>query len=222
MVIIWNYNHYQNHYPPPRALPIISEEIKNRLLEELGLDIDWKTQEILRNTGKEIESPRQKADSLINTVFNDLIGSNRGFVQVIFEDLSNKTTFKSETDDRTMGMAIILRAFDEYFDFDLIPRFGSLLQEDLNLTRRIIREDLPPKGEEESLLGRLLKMPRVPEQQIALNEILRKAKKTSSFNPGSYVYEGASIMYQILGHLWPKLFPQNQTTPPEPLPPTTL
>ena len=115
-------------------------------------------------------------------------------------------------------MAIVLRAFDINSGFDLMQRFGGLQPEDLSLVRSILQQSLPAREQDISILRRLLTIPQLPEQQINLNYIFSKLPRSAGHFRKEYVVEGAAAMYSILGHLWPKLYPQNQTAPPQPPP----
>ena len=208
--------------PPPQPLPIISEDTKNKLLEELGLDTDLRTNQIIQSiTGKPLELSSELIRASAESTFFDLITANRGIVAGIDEELSKVDLNPNKHNAFTNGMAIVLRAFQLNSDFGLIPRFVKLEPEDTQLVGTIIQKIITLESSQLPNLTRLLKLPRIPEQQIALNEIIGKTTSFSSLG-GVYVQQtrdGASAMYQILGHLWPKLYPPNQTIAPQPPPP---
>ncbi|MBI2314529.1 hypothetical protein HYU93_00495 [Candidatus Daviesbacteria bacterium] len=201
--------------PPPFPLPIISEDTKRRLLEETGLDTDPRTRRIIQGISGEPTNVLITINSLTDNVFLDLIDINRGLVEAISEELTRLGP-PTEASERTKGMALVLRAFHIQSGFDLLPRLGNLKEnEDKNMVRGVIRASLPSKTQNLSLLEGLLTMPRIPEQQIVLNELIKKAGEVIGFKKA--VSEGASVMYQILGRMWPRLYPP-QTLPPQ-LPP---
>ena len=210
----------KNYPPPPQSLPVISEGIKNQLLEEGGLDIDKRTRVILSGMGKEVEGPVQKIEFLTQNVFTDLMSSNRKFVEIVDEALTNIEGHPFYTEWRTKGMAIVLRAFDIHSGYNLIPQFERLQDKDLVSIKAILQKSLPPKNIYLTLLKSLLNIPQIPEQQIALSEIITKiAKAENDTTNRRYIIEGAAAMYQVLGYLWPKLLPPEPTPTPQFPPP---
>lgn len=204
--------------PPPQPLPIISEETRQSLFEELGLDNSPDTQRIITGITGERVTPVDRIHSLAEIVFGDLIMSNRGLAQTISDELSLREPYKQVkfiTRRRELGMAIVLKAFHIQSGFNLVPNFGKLQGEDLNLVRQIIQTSIPSDSDTDSLpiLERLLSMPRIPEQQFVLNEIIQKTRKVLATN-NIYAQEGANTMYAILSHLWPKLGPETPSTQP--------
>ncbi len=205
---------------PPQYLPIISEKTKVRLLEELGLDNDPKTREIIQGISGRTESPRKLAESLTINILSDLAGYNRKFVLAMDEELTKIDPHAGISTDRTIGMAIILRAFEIDSDFDLISRFNNLGQEDIEIAMRTIQENTASKPLPDiPILKRILSAPRIPEQQVALNGIVKDVDKSYIPEYIGYLTEGTAIMYVLLSHLWPKLYPQNPSPiqpPPQP------
>ena len=195
-------------------MPIISEETHQRLLEDFGLDMPQKTQDIIGNiTGERKQSPWQTAQSITSQVFRDLMAVNRPLIQTIDEELKKQEPYEAATDTRTIGMAIVLRAFDINSQHDLTSRFSNLQPTDLEVVRIIIQQGLVPINT--PILRRLLSTPRIPEQQVALNNIVNKV---GSYGGGLniFVQEGASIMYNTLSRLWPKLYPNQTPNQPPP------
>lgn len=161
-----------------------------------------------------MKNPHDLVESVTNNTFSDLLSINRNFVQILDEELTKVQPFPEATNGRTAGMAVVLRAFEVDSGFNLLSGFRNLQADDLNLVRKIIQGSIPSQSSDLPILKRLLEMPRIPEQQVALNEIIQKADPYSSIFRG-FSTEGAATMYQILSHLWPKL----STYPPPPPPP---
>lgn len=170
------------------------------------MNTDLKTDRIVQGiSGKFPESPYNLIESSTNNTFYDLIVTNRGFATVINESLAKASLNHYEHNAYADGMAIVLRAFNINSSFDLLPRFSKLQAEDMELAGTIIQNTIIPSSRLPRLT-RLLKLPQMPEQQIALNELIGKASHYD-FGQDQQVREGATIMYKILGHLWPKLYP---------------
>lgn len=199
--------------PQFHALPIISEETGKRLIENLGLDQSIRDRGILsRITGENMEYPMQRAQALTNQVFGDLITINGAFVQGIDEELSsiNPNPKLPMNDNITMGMALVLRAFDVNQDFGLIEKFNGLQPENVIMARSLLRKSIPSENSNISILRRLLTLPKIPDQQVTLNNIIKQTGQNAGIWSQDLI-QGATAMYVILGYLWPKLYPQNQT-----------
>lgn len=193
---------------PPQFLPIISEETGQLLKEELGLDTSASTEIPI--------SPYNSAEAIATAVFGDLITINRHVVEVINERL---VALKPSPDDfsdsiRTVGMGLVLYAFQIQSGRNLIEKFDILGEEGMQQVRVSLEESLPGKYTSTSILERLLKYPRIPEQQIILNQITQQISPHSTYYT-NFIKEGASSMYHLLQQFWPRFFPQNQNQPPQ-------
>lgn len=189
----------------PSVLPMVSSEVKNRIIEDMG--------------GANPNDPLPNRSEFSENVFADLLNSNRTFVEAINDVLAQRITdqipgiavFKQ--DAFIEGMAIVIKAFDYTMKSDLLLRFASLQADDIHAAREALEASIPKQEEHTiSIVQRLLTLPRIPDQQIDLNECINTAGR---FNPvfQRQITTGATAMYKTLGALWPKLYPP-QTAPP--------
>lgn len=99
-------------------------------------------------------------------------------------------------------MAIVLKAFDYTKEFDLLPRFAGLEPNDLNVIKQTLEESVPSQEYAVTILQRLLKLPRIPDQQINLNECINTtARSVRLFR--QQITTGAAAMYKILTFFGP-------------------
>lgn len=199
--------------PQPSSLPIITSEVSDRLLNDLGLNVDSKTASIVAGITGEISSPRNNLEDITSEVFADLISSNKGLAEVINSVLDEKLPDSYSKDGTLKGMAIVIKSFHYMQNYDLLQRFGNLQPNDISLARQILENSFLQKNQDLSILQRLLKLPQIPEQQTNLNESLKKVQPYSSARKERF-NTGAVTAYRLLETLWPKLYPPTQTSPP--------
>lgn len=203
IINLWNQS-YNKNYPPPRSLPFISEETRQRLLEELGLQTPPTTLRVFEGITNEKQlTPSELVYGMTQNIFVDIIDVNRPLA----EEINKSTTGVTPViiDARMAGMALVIRVYDLELEHDFIHRFVNLDAEDLG----IVSETVKAGNWNQSILHKLLTTPRIPEQQVALNSIVREASRDVMM-PGEFII-GAGQMYALLLKWWPKMFP-NQTS----------
>jgi hypothetical protein len=190
------------------SLPMISDETGQRVIEELGMDAP---REVL---------PYEKREAMAVDIFSNLAEINSEFVkttqQAIKDHLYAGTAYNRSA--CAEGMAVVLRAFDIQSDYKLINNFSNLQAEDLPRVSAVIEETLGNPDSERDLLERVLRIPKIPEQQIMLNKVVTKATQASGLG-AEQVRVGAAAMYKILAEMRPKLYQSNPSTPPMSMPP---
>jgi len=180
--------------PQPPRLPIVPSEVTNRILEDV--------------------TSINAMDELTLLVFGDLVDSNKNLAEVINKCLVER--FNQPTAEPMLnGMAIIIQVFNHTQDFSLFQKISGLQPDDLDLAKQTLEKSFPPKEQDMTTLQKLLELPRIPEQQISLNECLKKTE-VHSHGLRSHVREGANAMYKTLEVLWPKLYPPQTPPPPQP------
>lgn len=201
------------HEPRPQALPIVSDQTRDKILEELGLDTDQKTRDIISGiTHEKTPSIYKLREEMAARVFSGLVAVNRPLVQALQEAIKVNLYFVHEAIYRSEcaeGIAVVIRAFDIESEHDLIGNFRNIDADDIARIKEIFHESLWSK-EMPDLLERILKIPRVPEQQINLNSIINRT--ASSLGSEEHLRSGAGIMYKILSEFRPKLFPRGSTS----------
>jgi len=206
----------QEREPQSQPLPIISNEIGKRLLEDFGVKtIDPSPSiESLSQAINESRSFKELSTQQTEAVFGDLLSMNPLLVQSISETIQQNPTDAVHVDSAVLGMAIVLKAYDIQTEHGLLSNFGLLEQPEIETVKRILQKlfSSPPT----TILQRLLNSPRIPEQQVTLNQTIQQIAITGNHWSPNSVKLGASTMYHVLGALWPKLFPQGepQTQPP--------
>lgn len=199
--------------PRPQALPIISEQTRNKILEELGLDMDQKTKDIISSITYEKKPPVYNLrQEMAERVFSGLVTVNRPLVQALQEAIKDDLYFRHEAPYRSecaAGIAVVIRAFDIESEHDLIGNFQNIDAGDIARIKEIFRESLWSEKMQD-LLERILRIPRIPEQQINLNSIIDKT--ASSLGIEEPLRSGAGIMYKILSEFRSKLFPRGTTS----------
>lgn len=202
--------------PQPRPLPIISEETRRRLLEDLTLD---KPFEIAVYQEKRTP-PTDALDNLAEGAIDELAAANPHLIQSLFEALSKTYSYpsgevsRSKIDAATKGMAIVLKAYDIETGLKLLPNFSKLTAEDVQQT--VIptqQENMVPVGIVRTILERATLRKRIPEQHAALNEVINKSSGYC-LNYSEVFKEGAVAMFKILGKVWPKVISPEQPLPP--------
>lgn len=196
--------------PQSSSLPIVSTEVKDRIIEDMG--------------GANPNNLAPNLNTFSENVFADVLNSNRDFAQVINDVVTQKITHENpgtsaaRQDALIEGMAIVLKAFDYTKQFDLLPRFARLEPDDLNLVKQTLEASIPSQEHTVTILQRLLNLPRIPEQQINLNECINTAGKSTSIFQ-QQVTTGATAMYKTLEVLWPILYPPQAPLPQQPTTP---
>ncbi|MDP3973451.1 MAG: hypothetical protein Q8P92_01330 [Candidatus Daviesbacteria bacterium] len=77
--------------PKPIFLPVISDETRQYLLEELGLDKDEKTRQIVSSlTGERGVNPYMAIDDWMMSVFSRLADYNKAFVEILSSVLEKR------------------------------------------------------------------------------------------------------------------------------------
>ncbi len=195
--------------PQPIHLPVATPEITNRLLKTLQIDLPGEKRRY--TTAGEKGFLGNNLASLVTDVFADVMSSNRKFPEHINSILNERMSIQ-EAENALRGMAVVIKVFNEMQEFDLVPRLGKLQPVDIDLAKQTLEQCIPSKDESQSMtsLQRLLKLPRIPEQQVSLNECLRKIKFDLMTARGLDV--GANAMYKTLEVLWPRLYPPQAPT----------
>ena len=204
--------------PKSQPLHIISEETAKMLSEDFGLDISASTERVIHGiTAEKQLSHREIFESQAAEVFTNLASINPQFVETIHKHLSNTEDDSLKTNSGAnaaiVGMAVVLRAYDIETNYDLISRFRNLQSMDLETSDRLLEKFLVSSPR--NILEQALRGPKIPDQQINLNEIVKKV--TRDYSPlyhshyKRYVNLGAATIYKTLEALWPKLFPQGES-----------
>lgn len=194
--------------PPPRRLPFISEETRQRLLEELRLDTLPTTARVLEGITGERQSDRvELVGGMTQDIFADLISVNRPLAEEINKFTANYGAIFGQA--RLEGMALVLRAYDIELEHDIIGRLANLYADDLMEVEKVV--GVRTIGM--TTLQKLLTSPRVPEQQVALNYMV-KAASIYMLSPSEAII-GAGQMYALLTKWWPKLYPPQPSSQPE-------
>lgn len=203
------------------SLPIISDEAGQRVIEELGMDVDGRTQGIIAGiTGESKLPPGVMRGNLALDVFTRIAGVNPDFVRTVQQAIKNNL-YAGVAHNRSAcaeGMAVVIRAFDVESDFNLVNNFANLQQVDIQRANEIVAQALGGKKEGKDLLEEILETPRIPEQQITLNRVVTKATQASGSGQRQ-VNLGAAAMYKVLAEMRPKLYPPKAPTPPTGMPP---
>lgn len=113
----------------------------------------------------------------------------------------------------TIGMAVVISAFDRMSNSPLTERFGRLTEGDVNGALDTIRKAASLSGSKSSILEQILKTPRVPEHQINLNQVVNNLARRLPAYEENEMRMGAGVMYQILGKNWSKLGGNNGSHP---------
>lgn len=209
----------QEQEPKSQPLPIVSNETAKILSEDFGLDISASTERVIQGiTAEKQLSYREIFESQAVNIFTDLASANPQFVETIHKHLSNAKDSALKTNSganaAVVGMALVLRAYDIETNYDLISRFRNLQSSDIKTIDQLLERFLASSPR--NILEQVLRGPKIPDQQINLNEILTKVTKiylgfVSNSYYKRYVHTGATTMYEALGTLWPKLFPQGES-----------
>lgn len=204
-------------HPPHSGMPIINEEVKKSLLADLNLDVDPVSQRIVSEiSGENPNSPIQRSNDLVKEVFGDLLVTNPSFATGTLTTLKeNEYFFNYKIDSFTIGMAVVISAFDKMSDQSLTEKFNRLSEEDIAGALSDLRTAATLSAREASILEQLINIKRIPEQQINLNEVVNTLSKRVLY-AGLEVRMGAGVMFGILSKNWDKLMGYNN------LPPTSL
>lgn len=188
-------------------IPVITRETRDSIHQDYNLDY-FTLPESLRKD----EPPGELLIANSKSVFQDLYSDEPKMVIAIFDALKKTNTspegtiYRFKVDAQTQGMALVLKCFQTQLGPDFFPNFSRLTDEDLEKAKQVISETLTPAGNDVMILETILSGPKIPEQQIDLNwlvkEISRYALHRDDFR------EGAATMYKVLANLWHK------TTPP--------
>ncbi len=178
------------------TLPLISEEVKNRIFQDLGLDNDGQRPEF---SGAKLYS---ELESMTETVFADLMDINPGLVKDLEQKLrqfytqsSNGVLLRGSMDAEVEGMALILRAYDLQTNHNLFERLGNI---NVAVAATFIEQLYSQK--DESLLSRIVNQPRIPEQNVNLNKIVKAVGAKDPYQ--KYRSKGAASMYSLLRSNW--------------------
>lgn len=195
---------------PPVGLPIISEEAKNSLLYDLNLDVDPVSQRIVSGiSGEQPDSSSVRASALVTDIFSDILVTNPDFVNGTLTTLKGVQDFYDfKIDGFTIGMAVVIAVFDKMSDQSLTERFSRLTSEDVTGALTEIRNGAT-LSDGVSVLEQVVKIPRIPEQQINLHAVINKLSKRAKPQHNSYIRVGAAAMYRILSKNWHKLAGNN-------------
>lgn len=199
--------------PQPRPLPIISEETRRVLLEDLSLDKDFNT--VL---AEKRNPPGVALPELAESAFDSVVSYNPNLVRTIVESLQKVYAYRSgevdhyHIDSATEGMGIVLRAYQIESKGELYSRLGDLNEQDLQVVAKVLGESIIPLEQNRMILDRVLGRQRIPEQHAALNAIVNRAADYSIHYPRS-TRDGATAMYRVLSSLWGKLSTSDQ--PPQ-------
>lgn len=188
--------------------PSINEDVRNRLLEELGLDVDPGTRSVIQGITGELQPIlSERMEDLAKTVFQDIAQVKPEFVRTVVEvqqDLPGKG-YISNKNYFAIGMAVVARAFALATDYRLIDRMAVLDEEDLAGVKNIVSE-IYTVTEGKTILEQALEAPRIPDHEINLRHCVDKAMGRGYYSK-IYGQMGAVAMYRIVAQLWPKLFP---------------
>lgn len=192
--------------PPRVPLPIITSETKQRLLEDLDMDIPEQSRKIVDSIrGEHPQHWWNTVQEFTQNVYADAIESNIGFAQTLNDIFKASNAGMTSLEYQLIGAAVILRAFDIQTGFDLIPSLSRLRDSDLDLMRQVAQKILPDGMRHDiTIIDKLLMMPRIPEQQIDLNDSIRQIAGKNEII-GSSFKTGANVMYTLLSFLWPTL-----------------
>jgi len=189
----------------PQFLPQISEETRTRLTE----DFKVKPREHRIYPTESWEQVRTASQGIAETVMESLAGYNPQFVQMLFNTLH--TTFETETkqmpmtiDGYTVGMSVVLHAFNIEDNFSLLERFSELDRNDIQGLQGRLEQQLQATTAP-TILERTLKAPRIPFEQVNLNAIVNQVSEAHGQFTSSAVSRGGAVMYEGLKTLWPKL-----------------
>lgn len=131
---------------PQGGLPFISDTTRQRMLEELNLDTDLKSQAIVAGiTGERKPYSGELLEAMTIDTLASLADINRPFVQAVQEAIKTGLRFghmRDHRDECAEGMAVVLRAFNMEESFDLLERFTNLQPEDIARVNQVIIENL--------------------------------------------------------------------------------
>jgi hypothetical protein len=204
--------------PQSRPLPIISERTRARILEDLTLDEPFK----VAVYEKRRNPPMTALENISESVVDEIAAANPKLVQSLLEGLSRTYTYRDiqppeidhyKVDAATKGMAVVLKAYDTETGLRLITNLSRLTDEDIEQT--VIptqQETMIPLGKGKTILERAMMRQRIPEQHVALNEIVNSASTYVHTYPEVFK-EGAITMFKILTKVWSKVVPPDQTPP---------
>lgn len=215
---------------PLQAMPTISGETRNKILESFGLLDSPQTQQILAGITGEIKSPNEAIVDITKKVFSDVISANRELAIVLDRVLKeaystvggNSITMIWHRDYVSQGMAIVLEAYNIETGFDIIPNLEKLSPEEVAKAGQTLREILPNKSDRnnKSILEILLNRSSIPDQNVNLNEIVKKIRRAVPLMGMEDDFDmGAVAMYKILQANWYKLNSPKPSSPPTFLPP---
>lgn len=200
--------------PPHTFLPVISDQTSQILLEELGLDKDTKTRQIVSDiSGERGIHPIIAIEDWTMSVFSSLADYNKPFVEIVSLVLEKRyvnihgRVMSGCVDAASKGMAIVLQSYHIETGRDLFSRFQSLSEEDLSEVGKILEESILPTSQAVSLLRRVLNTPKISEQHVNLISCVNKTAEEAIITGKIQFKEGAMTMFRVLSHLWPKLYP---------------
>lgn len=200
----------QEHEPSTSGpLPIISKATINKLERELGLDISADIKEVLQGITKEKEvSPEEKIRGTSYEVFNDVASVNPEFVKAIRQGIvygtAGENIYLFARSCLLDGMALVIKAFHIESECNLIKRFKDIGDNDLRRVTDIIKTSLRAGKELDKIESALL-LPRIPDPQVDLKDLIEKASGEVSFRDRFKL--GGSAMFALLSEFKSKLFP---------------
>jgi len=201
-----------NHDNEARLIPIISEQTRTTLLEELGLDKPWAT--VL---AEKRDVPGVAVPKLTEEVIDTVASYTPRFVQRVYDGLAEVYTYPTgeidhyRIDSATQGMAIILRAYHLDTGNQLYYNLSTLRDEDVDSVSGTIKTNMVSirSGKGDTVLQRVLSRPGIPEQHAGLNTLLNRAAEYASPPYQPLAREGGTAMFKVLSGLWPKITPAN-------------
>ena len=229
---------------PRNGLPIISQETRDRLLEEMGIgggnisqpdSSAHPTDQLIREaidlqtgiTAQAMAKKTNRAEDYTLSSLDDIVDSRPELLSVLKDAVQNGLGTKESyfMQRYAWGIGLVIKSFHVQSDFRLIPDLNKLTDEDLLKIGDVVSTAINSVGglstsSSSDPFTRALNRPRIPAHQQFLREIVDGPPQINSMFDADYKV-GAGAMYRAMEVIWTRLYP-GQTPPSEPpsVPPT--
>lgn len=228
---------------PRNGLPVISQETRDKILEEMGLsqkEVDQQppggghpTDQLLREaidvqTGKiqrERSDRYNRVGEVVLSSLMDIAEVKPEFVRALKSGVDTGIGYPDSVsaDDYARGISLVLKAFHIESDYKLIPDLERLTGKDMEDVKQAIANGLQAYEKEHNAFNKALNFPRVPSTQGFLREVIERPRTDiSPYTYGDRYRVGAGLMYRAMETIWSRLYPgqapssEPPSTPPAP------
>lgn len=218
------------------GLPVISQETRDRILEEIGVDVNslsqptppsHPTDQLIREmvdlssgkTHRGMTERSKRAEKVTLSSLGDIADSKPELLKVLQEAVaegleSNDPIFITEY---ARGIGLVIKAFHIQSDFRLIPDLEKLRDEDLSRIGEVVSSGIKLAGGLDVMsdpFTKALNAPRIPASQQFLREVIDAPTKVNEYMFSADYRAGAGVMYKAMEVIWSRLYP-GQTPPGE-------